>query len=107
MVSFHVPQASRKPDSLVQVPHCCHSHMFLNSLSLEITYYMRSRLVCVVIHSLPNSSVIFPNVLTWPLSDQRSLDCFLVSAVTSLRSLLPLIWIFPHIYVMIQFVQNL
>lgn len=51
------------------------THLFLNSLSLEITYYIR--LVCVVIHSLLNSSVIFPNVLTWPLSDPKVSRLFL------------------------------
>lgn len=65
------------------------TYLFPKPLSLEITWYIRRRLVCVVIHSLEEVTEELGNVPTWPLSDQRSLDCFLVSVVTSLHSPLP------------------
>lgn len=57
---------------------------------------LRSRLLGVVIHPLLNSTVTRLNALTRPLSDEKSVDYYLISVVISIHALLPLILVFPH-----------
>lgn len=60
-----------------------------SSSSFRILLCLRSRLLGVVIHPLPNSKVTCLNALTRPLSDERSVDYSLISVIISLHAPLP------------------
>lgn len=65
------------------------NHTFL--FSFRNVLCLRSRLLGVGMHPLPNSRVACLNVLTWPLSHERSADYSLISVVISLHAPPPLI----------------